>query len=70
MNLRESYGTENFSYPKTITVQMGEKTKRVVYRGESFAAAAPQAFVMIEGIIEGLAEKRLQPRSGRNQSKQ
>jgi hypothetical protein len=57
LNLRASYETRGFSYPKTITVQMGGKTKKVEYRGRPETEAAPQAFSTLEQIIATLADR-------------
>jgi hypothetical protein len=55
--LQGLYGTHNFSYPKTITVETEGITKSVVYRAGSGASPAPGAFLLVEKSIEALESK-------------
>jgi len=52
--LYDTYGTPNFSYPRTISVTIEGITKSVVYRGGSDASPAPAAFVSVEDLIGAL----------------
>ena len=52
--LGDTYGTHNFSYPRTITVKIEGVTKSVVYRGGADASPAPAAFVSVENWIAAL----------------
>ncbi len=59
LELQDTYGTHNFSYPKTITIKLDGVTKSVVYRAGSNASPPPDAFVSVGKMIETLASKVL-----------
>jgi len=59
LELHGSYGTRNFSYTRTISVEMVDSSKTVLYRNGTAAPPAPEAFISVEKMIEIFVAKNL-----------